>query len=368
MDERRKMSEINPTSSKQVSKVIAVGDEHPSFDLGAHILGLNSLLDEMLLQGHTLATLLEGTGICCDSTESATQHLSQYQKLRLFQNIQQLTTDPLVGIRAGQKQRLSDFGVYGYALYSSRNFKQAIELGIRHIKLAGPVLEKSFRIENDRAIFEGHDIIALGKLLPLVCEFWFSSIQTLIERVLEMPFQAERLLLPYPAPEHADAYEHAFRCPVEFDTDVMQWHFHIKWLDVPCPNANPMTADMCKAFCERMLGSVDAEEPELVRNIRLILLDGTGYFLSAQEMAERLHLSKRTLHRRLAELNLSYQDILDSTRKRLADEYLSATTLGVDEIAERLGFSDTSNFRKAYRHWTGMSPNEYRMQYTEHMH
>lgn len=97
----------------------------------------------------------------------------------------------------------------------------------------------------------------------------------------------------------------------------------------------------------------------MVRTIRLLLLDAVGGFPTAQAIADQLHLSKRTLYRRLADIEMSYQEILDSTRRRLADEYL-ATSLSVDEIAERLGFSDTSNFRKAYRNWVGISPNEYR--------
>lgn len=329
---------------------------------GTVIQGLTSLIDEMLRQGHSLQELLQGTGITYTVLNNATSQIAQHQKLQLFQNILRLSKDPLTGIKAGQKQRLSDFGIYGYALYSSKNFQQAVELGIRHIKLAGPVLQKSFRIEPDAAIFEGKEVIALGKLLPLICEFWFSSMQTLIESVLEGPFQAKKLLLPYPAPEHADEYQKVFHCPIEFDTGVLQWHFDLKWLEVACPNANPMTADMCKSFCERMLGIEDDETPELIRTIRLILMDQVDNFPTAQEMAERLHLSKRTLYRRLADHNISYQDIIDTTRRRLADEYLQGTTLTIDEIAARLGFSDTSNFRKAYRHWTGMSPNEYRIQ------
>lgn len=358
MDEKNKM----PKQHVEQNTFIEARYDHTSFSQVTPTLGLTSLLDEMAQQGYTLSAILAGTNIPEPALISATATISQHQKLQLFQNIQRLSQDPLIGIRAGQKQRLSDFGVYGYALYSSKNFQQAVELGIRHIKLAGPVLQKSFRIENEVAIFEGKEILSLGKLLPLVCEFWFSSMQTLIERVLEAPFQAKKLLLPYPAPEYASEYQKAFRCPVEFGADVMQWHFDLAWLDKPCPNANPITADMCQSFCERMLGTEEDQEPELVKTIRLILLDGVGSFPNAQDMATRLHLSKRTLHRHLAAFNMSYQDILDSTRRRLADEYLSATTLSVDEIAERLGFSDTSNFRKAYRHWTGISPNEYRSQ------
>ncbi|MFY0084437.1 AraC family transcriptional regulator ligand-binding domain-containing protein, partial [Acinetobacter baumannii] len=89
---------------------------------------------------------LSGTNILPEAINQPSLYISQVQKIQLFQNIQKLSNDPLIGLRAGQKQRLSDFGVYGYALYSSRNFRQAVELGIRHIKLAGPILKKSFYI------------------------------------------------------------------------------------------------------------------------------------------------------------------------------------------------------------------------------
>ncbi|ENU24928.1 hypothetical protein F993_00312 [Acinetobacter proteolyticus] len=342
-------------------KLVEARYDQQQLGQGTPVLGLSSLLEAMQQQGYSLTELLADTGISQEALHSAASHVSPYQKLQLFQTIQRLSKDPLIGMHAGQKQRLSDFGVYGYALYCSRNFQQAVEFGIRHIKLAAPVLKKSFYIQDDTAIFEGQEIIALGKLLPLVCEFWFSSIQSLIECVLEAPFQAKKLLLPYPAPEYASEYQNVFRCPVEFDADVLQWHFDVDWLDKPCPNANPITADMCQSFCERMLSTEEHEqESDLVRSIRLILLDAVGDFPTAQQIAEQLHLSKRTLYRRLADVDVSYQEILDSTRRRLADEYL-ATSLSIDEIAERLGFSDTSNFRKAYRNWVGISPNEYRL-------
>ena len=77
-------------------------------------------------------------------------------------------------------------------------------------------------------------------------------------------------------------------------------------------------------------------------------------------MADRLHVSARTLHRRLVEAGTSYQDILDDVRRRLAQEFLRDTALSVEEVAERTGFSDASNFRKAFRKWTGEQPAEFR--------
>src|SRR5258707_14742359 len=83
-------------------------------------------------------------------------------------------------------------------------------------------------------------------------------------------------------------------------------------------------------------------------------------FPTAEEVAELLGLSLRTLHRRLARDGLSYQSVLDSMRRRVATEFLENTHLSMDQVAERVGFADATSFRKAFRKWTGHSPTHYR--------
>jgi len=76
--------------------------------------------------------------------------------------------------------------------------------------------------------------------------------------------------------------------------------------------------------------------------------------------AAQMNVSPRTLHRRLTEAGAGYQTILDDVRRRLAEEYLRNTALSMDEIAARTGFSEASNFRKAFKKWTSEQPAEYR--------
>lgn len=128
---------------KNANSVIEGNYDNTLLGANTYLLGLTSLFDEMGLQGHSISDVLSGTNISPDAMNQSSLYISQVQKIQLFQNIQKLSNDPLIGLRAGQKQRLSDFGVYGYALYSSRNFRQAVELGIRHIKLAGNVMGAS---------------------------------------------------------------------------------------------------------------------------------------------------------------------------------------------------------------------------------
>ena len=78
------------------------------------------------------------------------------------------------------------------------------------------------------------------------------------------------------------------------------------------------------------------------------------------ELARRLHLSERTLQRRLADEGSSYQQLLNDTRRQLAERYLRDGQLAATEIALLLGYSEPSVFFRAFRQWTGLTPGEYR--------
>lgn len=324
------------------------------------MLGLGGLFEEMTRQGVTREQLLANTGLTAAAFDDPAAGMTHRQKIQLFSNVKRLTQDPAIGLRAGQQQRLSDFGVFGYAVASSSTLGEAIAFGIEHVKLVGPVLEKSMRIEDGIAIFAGHDVFELNDLLPLMTEFWFSTTHSLIGRVMERPFRSISLSLPYPAPPHAALYGEIFQCRINFGADVMEWRFDAAQLDEPCPNANRITARMCSEFCDRMLKSLGADEPDIVRAVRLECLNHTGNLPSVEEVAARLNMSPRTLHRRLADAGLSCQELIDDVRRRLAEEFLRNTQLPVEEIAGRTGFSDASNFRKAFKRWSGDTPANYR--------
>lgn len=338
-----------------------VGAEASELETAAYsMLGLGALFAEMAQQGIDAPALLQGTALKPEQLADPQARISNRQKIAIFRNVRRLSTVPDVGLRAGARQRLSDFGVYGYALVSSTTFGEAVVVGVKHVKLAGPVLEKRFRIEGEVAIFEGHDELDLGEVLPLATEFWFSSILKLADCILEeAPLPSLRLLLPYDRPAYAGAYERLFGCPVVFNAGVMEWHFDASILRRPCPNANPITADLCKQFCERMQGSLP-DETDLLRSIRTACLNSRGVFPKADEMAARLGLSMRTLQRRLSEQGRHYQEVVDEVRTSLAVEFLENTSLPVIEIARRVGFSEASNFRKAFRKWTGQAPSHFR--------
>lgn len=324
------------------------------------MLGLAALAAELAAQGVSVKDLFERTGVLPCQLEDPHARISRRQRLAIYRSAILLAKRSDIGLLAGARQRISDYGIYGYAMVSSPTFGEALKFSIKHIAMAGStVLQISLRVENGIAILRSHGTQSLGNLLPFVAEFWRSSMTALFNRVLEAPFPTSRMLFPFPAPVHWRNYERMFNCPIEFDAGSMEWHFRAEVLERGCPNANPITAQVCQQFCDVIMAEHPGET-DMVRRIRAACLNSPKRFPPAEEIAEQLGLSLRTLHRRLAQDGLSYQSVLDNMRRSLATEFLENTHLMIDEIAERVGFADATSFRKAFRKWTGHSPTHFR--------
>jgi AraC-like DNA-binding protein len=349
------MKAFKIVSPKIVSPVTSETD-HPTQNL----VGLGALAAELAAQGISVRDLFARTGVTADQLEDVQARISHRQRLAIYRNAIRLAKRSDIGLLAGARQRISDYGIYGYALVSSRTFGDALMFSLDHVTMAGPAVRQiSFRIEGDRAVLRSHGLDALGDVLPFAAEFWRSSMTALFGRVLEAPFPSTRMVFPFQPPVHWRSYERLFNCPIDFDADSMEWHFDAAILDRPCPNANPITAKICQQVCELVLIETPGES-ELVRRIRTACLNHPEPFPPAAAMATVLGLSLRTLHRKLADDGQSYQSIVDGIRRSLATELLENTHMAIDQVALRVGFADATSFRKAFKKWTGRSPSDFR--------
>lgn len=90
------------------------------------------------------------------------------------------------------------------------------------------------------------------------------------------------------------------------------------------------------------------------------MLEKQSGFPSLTVMARLLHVTPRTLHRRLLQEQTSYKDIIEDVRHTLAVEYLKSSHLSVQEISYLLGYSDMANFRRTFKRWENVAPSLFR--------
>jgi AraC-like DNA-binding protein len=201
--------------------------------------------------------------------------------------------------------------------------------------------------------------VPLGALSRFAAEGLFGSLQAIARFLLGEPPQGVEVGFAYPAPAHVARYREAFGAAIAFDQACHWFRLPRHYLARPMALANPATMQMCEQQCEALLASLDVQEGLLSR-LRRLLLARPGDFPDLDSAARALNTSGRSLRRHLAASGTRYQQVLDEVRKRLALQYLETTHLPLFEIALLLGFSDPSNFRRAFRKWTGRVPSDYR--------
>ncbi len=270
-----------------------------------------------------------------------------------------LSGAPWLGWDFGATLTLSSHGFLGYAAMSSETLRDAVELAVKFFRTRTTVVDLQFKTEGDTAILQLDELVALHDIQPFVVESLFSSFHFMGLKLLgEVPMDGE-LRFAFPEPDYYARMKPLIPVPVLFDCAYNQMRFPASRLDQRLRFADPRLAKMAEAQCEQEMANIKSP-PKLLNQVRRIILAQSGRFPSVDEAASDLHMSSRTLKRKLQQLGTSYQTILDDLRKGLAVEYLTQTEITVDDIAVQLGYSDASNFARAFRRWTGRSPSDYR--------
>jgi AraC-like DNA-binding protein len=127
----------------------------------------------------------------------------------------------------------------------------------------------------------------------------------------------------------------------------------------PILQANPLSLAAAERMCAEFLKANPATD-DLVMRVRQMILEQNNELWSENAIADRLNVTGRTLRNQLRRNGTSYQKILDSLREQIAQDDLMHSTLNIGEIAEHVGYSDARSFRRAFKKWTGMTPDEYR--------
>lgn len=272
---------------------------------------------------------------------------------QLVHNAQALTGDPALGLRLGARLNLSAHAVLGQAFMTCRNLTEVIQLFQRYYHLLAPDLELQFRATPQRLCIVSESAAA-GLPLEFSLECIAAAMRNTLSGLLGDPRFPLRFEFPYPEPAHGDLYRQVLGADVHFDCHQASWSFPAVLLDTPLPSSNPALRELYEAECARLLADLE-DAANLGTQTRRLLHKFEGQYPTMPQLAAMLNVSTRTYRRRLASEGTSYQALLDRVRAEHATRYLQAGQLPVASIAYRLGFSDPSNFRRAYRRWTGQT-------------
>jgi AraC-like DNA-binding protein len=290
---------------------------------------------------------------------------SGVKSIALLEAAVDLSDDPCLMIRLGQQLGIGSFGSIGFALMSCANVRESVRLTCRY----GQVLFQPGWAARE---YEGGLLlrprISMGTATQqqLITELAFSNLAAggrLLSGGTVERAEGVEIHLSYARPPHSACYKRAFNAPVRFGCEHSQLFLPGQVLDTPVRTADRTEHVLFQQQCEEMLRGLYSVE-ETTAAVRQLLIQSAGDFLDIAQIAERLHVSERTLRRRLDAESTNFRSVVDEIRDLLAKEYLAKTDLTIADIAHLLDYAETVSFRRAFARWNGVTPNGYRQQPT----
>jgi len=282
---------------------------------------------------------------------------------KLWELGKEASGDETIGLKTGRYAKPAQFYAFGYSWMASSTLLGALQRLTRYYQLMSTA-------SVEVSLTETADSYALSTIYPEESksppkegiDCGMTALLALCDIIAEKEIRPLRVELTCPPTVHPDAYRDALRAPIQFNADIGTFHFDKETLREPLCHGAPDVAKVTDKIAERYIETLDPTKvASQVRRLLIALLP-SGKADQAL-VSSRLNRSTSSLQRQLQSEGLSYRDVLESTRRSLAENYLRDKKHSYAQIAYLIGFSDQSNFSRAFKRWTSLSPKQYQETY-----
>ena len=263
-------------------------------------------------------------------------------------------------LRVGPLMRPDDYGALGLAWKSAPTVRQSLERIERYCRLWTDSMTYEIRDDEGGIDFLLHRFGERRLGMRLSNEATIASATSLIRQTSSTAFRPRAVYLQHPVPMVTSAHERYFGCPVFFGAEKDALSISSQSL----AHSNLLGDEGISRY---LLARLDTEIEELGTEDQVedLLRRAVSQSLSAgvpkmSDVARRLAMSERTLHRRLSERGLSFKDQVETTRRQLSENLLRQSSYTLSDVAFLTGFSEQSAFQRAFKRWTGETPAAFR--------
>ncbi|NDZ16456.1 AraC family transcriptional regulator [Variovorax sp. WS11] len=320
---------------------------------------LEGVLTMFEAEGLNVQALLRDAGFDRESLNREDTRFAVDQVTMLWQLAVARVGKPTLGLSRGLAATCSRLGTVGHAMSCTPDLRTGLGTLTRYM----PVISDAtvFSMSSDprgswMSLEQG------GGSLPIPrqrTEYAMLTVFTLCQWLTRRELRPLAMEFVHPAPVDERLYREAFGCEIRFNARANRMLLSDADMTVPLPTQHAALATMHTELLENQLAQLGqtSTSARVCAEIARRLQQGEP---RRQDVAAGLGLAERTLQRRLQEESVSFQALLDRTRRELARQYLAEARHTLHEVADLLGFVDASNFFRACKRWFGLPPAQYR--------
>lgn len=305
------------------------------------------------------AAALREAGIDARRLEDPNARFPLEQTTRLWHIARRQTGDAAIGLRVASQVTPATFHALGYTLGASATLKDAFERIRRYFRIVTDAGDLGFARHGDAYHIEIRPLERGPQPAAEAIDAMVSVHVRMSRAFAGSDTAPRRISLCRPPPPDPGSFARILRAPIEFAAPSNIIVFDRTVMERPLEGANPELASYHDEIARRYL--LRFARSDIVARVESALLEQLPHGEPSQaDIARALHLSPRSLQRKLAEQQSSYKQVLDGTRREMALSYLRDRRYPVSEVTYLLGFSDTSSFARACKRWTGRTPTQLR--------
>jgi AraC-like DNA-binding protein len=270
------------------------------------------------------------------------------------------THDPYFGLSVARFIHISNLHALGYAMAASSTLLDFCKRAERYFRLVSQTADIVLE-ENELTVVMRCNLVAdvCGESEDAFLGFLVLAMRQLHKTSFN-PIRAEfHHVMPIEGPA---PYEQVFRSPVSFGNQYPALVFARDGLTQPLLGACPELAQHHDNIANQYLTKLEKNDVLAIVRQKIVEFLPTGT-CTRERVAQAMCMSPTTLQAKLVKRATSFQEILDETRRDLACSYVLRASGSITEVAFLLGFSDSSNFTRAFRRWTGLSPSTFRQRH-----
>jgi AraC-like DNA-binding protein len=266
------------------------------------------------------------------------------------------TSDSLLGLHVAAEMDLRDAGVLFYLTASSATVAEALEQLARYAATNNEAIRIEISRQNVETVLTPRFLLADNEPHRQASEFLALAVIRALRRETNRDFVPSRVTFVHARNSDLREIHRLLRCPVEFAHATGSWVFPQSVMELPIISQDSRLLQILEAHSDELLSErrTVAGLRGLVENhLRNVLPSGK---VQAAVIAQQLGMSSRSFTRRLAAEGITFGEILDRLRNRLALGYLEDQRNSLQQIAWLLGYSEVTAFNHAFKRWFGTSP------------
>lgn len=306
--------------------------------------------------------LLRGSGISADELTDPNVEIGAVNELKVIANfLKAAGARPGLGLEVGLRYRATTYGLWGYGLISSATAADALTLALRYLPLTYVFTRVSRHDGDGRVCLRFDESDFADDIRRFVIERDMAAAASLMQELIGDDFALHYFRLRASGRRNAVGARMtrilgavpAYASPeneIAFDAGLL-----VRRLS----SANPVTAALCEQLCAELIerrGRQRDTSGQVRQHLEIAAAGRERGFPALAQVAAQLHLSERTLKRRLQSEGTSFRLLLEAQRRQSAAELMRNHRLNLTQIADVLGFADLSSFSQAYKRWYGVAP------------